>query len=174
MNRRTVLGGASVMAAAAALGIGGFVATGPAAPWTLRHARRVLLELDVHTAVLAGSWSTAQVLVHLAQSLEFSMTGFPEAKGALFQATVGRTAATAFGARGQMFHGLDTPIPGAPALPTDLSPSDARSRLIAAIDAFDGFDGELRPHFTYGPLDRAAYARAQALHIENHLRATVG
>lgn len=170
MNRRMLLGGAGAVAAAGGLGLGGFVLTGPAEPWTLDRARRAIQDLDVNTVVLEGSWSTAQVLVHLAQSIEYAMVGFPEPRGALFQATVGRAASAAFAARGQMFHGLDTPIPGAPDLPTSVSATDARDQLLATVDAFTSYEGALQPHFTYGPLDRGAYARANALHIENHLR----
>jgi len=67
-----------------------------------------------------------------------------------------------------MNHGLDEPIPGAPALarPGDLATSVAR--LHAAIARFEQHGGALAPHFAYGRLDKAQYARAHTLHIANH------
>ena len=46
----------------------------------------------------AGTWSLAQVLNHAAQSIEYSMSGFPESKSALFRATVGSAAFALFDA----------------------------------------------------------------------------
>ena len=45
-----------------------------------------------------------------------SLDGFPQPKSAAFQRTVGAAAFTVFQWRGKMTHGLDEPIPGAPAL----------------------------------------------------------
>ena len=35
--------------------------------------------------------------------------------------------------------------------------------------AFEGFQGQLAPHFAYGSLTKAEYARAHAMHFYNHL-----
>ena len=81
------------------------------------------------------TWNWGQTLTHLAQSIEYSMSGFPEAKSALFQRTVGATAFNVFAWRGRISHPLDDPIPGAPlSLPT----SEAlliEARTLAADDA---------------------------------------
>ncbi|MFY9514315.1 MAG: DUF1569 domain-containing protein, partial [Rubrivivax sp.] len=63
-----------------------------------------------------AGWTLPQVLNHLAQSIEYSISGFPALKPAWFQATLGRTAFAVFDARGRMSHSLRAPIPGAPAL----------------------------------------------------------
>ncbi|MET0808550.1 MAG: DUF1569 domain-containing protein [Pseudoxanthomonas sp.] len=112
-------------------------------------------------------WSLAQVLEHCAQSVEFSMSGFPLPRSALFQDTAGRLAFAAFNRRGSMQHGLTEAIPGAPALgATDLGA--AATRLVAALDAFEAHVLPLRPHFAYGELDKAQYTRAHLLHLANH------
>lgn len=115
-----------------------------------------------------GAWPLPAVLEHLAQSIEMSLDGYPQPRSALFQNTVGAAAFAVFQWRGRMSHGLDEPIPGAPALalPGDLTASVARLR--AAIVRFEGYSGALAPHFAYGRLDKAQYARAHAFHIANH------
>ena len=52
-----------------------------------------------------GVWPLAAVLDHLAQSVEMSMQGFPQSKGALFQQTAGAAAFAFFKWRGAMSHG---------------------------------------------------------------------
>lgn len=115
-----------------------------------------------------NAWTMRAVLEHLAQSIEMSMDGFPQAKSALFQATAGAAAFAFFGLRGRMSHGLTEPIPGAPALAQldDWKPGAARLR--AAVQRFQAHTGALQPHFAYGALDRADFARAHTLHIANH------
>ena len=113
-------------------------------------------------------WDLARVLHHLAQSIEYSMQGFPELRSGLFRATVGPAAFAWFDHRGRMSHGLTEPIPGAPALPNGQPLVPAITRLRAAVMAFEAHEGALRPHFAYGPLDKAAYRRAHLMHLADH------
>lgn len=113
-----------------------------------------------------GAWSLAQVLDHAAQSIEYSMRGYPQMKSAVFRATVGSAAFAVFDSRGAMRHGLDEPIPGAPALGADVDA--AGGRLLKAMQEFERFDGVLQPHFAYGSLDKAQYTRAHLMHLANH------
>jgi hypothetical protein len=116
-----------------------------------------------------GSWDLAQTLHHLAQSIEYSMQGFPEARSELFQKTVGKAAFAWFESRGWMAHSLSEPIPGAPELPREPPLPAAISRLLTAISVFQGFTmAPLKPHFAYGPLDHAQYTRAHLMHLANH------
>ena len=136
---------------------------------SLPDARRWLDRLAAaRGARSTGAWPLPAVLEHLAQSIEMSLDGYPQPRSALFQNTAGAAAFAVFQWRGRMSHGLDEPIPGAPplALPGDLTASVARLR--AAIARFDGHSGALAPHFAYGRLDKAQYARAHTLHIANH------
>ncbi len=136
---------------------------------SLQDARRWLDRVAAAKGARAtGAWPLPAVLEHLAQSIEMSLDGYPQPRGALFQNTVGAAAFAVFQWRGRMSHGLDEPIPGAPALalPGDLAASVGR--LHAAIARFEGHGGALAPHFAYGRLDKAQYARAHAFHIANH------
>lgn len=118
-----------------------------------------------------GAFNLPQMLTHLAQSIEYSMRGFPQAKSALFQHTMGAAAFSVFQARGAMSHGLDEPIPGAPDLnaePSAQSLDLAKARLLTALNDFDAYAGTLQPHFAYGALDKAQYTRAHLMHLANH------
>jgi hypothetical protein len=168
----------SMGAAAAAIGAG-FLATGRSADGdrglsfaSLADARGELERLrQARTLASTTAWSWAQTLIHCAQSIEYSMSGFPQMKPALFQHTIGATAISVFTWRGRMTHDLSEPIPGAPALDAAAAAGPASERLAASMDAFLHWPGPLRPHFAYGALSRAQYEQAHALHLANHLSA---
>lgn len=131
-------------------------------------ARKAIQALRAGGASATGAWSLAQVLEHAAQSIEYSISGFPEMKPGAFRATIGRAAWALFDARGRMSHPLDQPIPGAPVLQAGRPLSAAIDRLLAAMDRFDAHTGALKPHFAYGELDKPAYARAHLMHLADH------
>lgn len=116
-----------------------------------------------------GSWNWPQTLQHLAQSIEFSMQGFPQSKPAWFQRTLGSAAFGFFRWRGRMTHGLTEPIPGAPDLDATLADSAALARLTQAMARFQPWNGPLVPHFAYGDLDKTRYDQAHAMHLAEHL-----
>ena len=115
-----------------------------------------------------GVWSLAQVLNHAAQSVEYSMSGFPQPKGALFQATLGKAAFAVFSTRGRMSHSLSEPISGAPALVAGDPLPAAAARLVKSLRDFDAYAGPLKPHFAYGDLDKAQYTCAHLMHLADH------
>jgi len=131
-------------------------------------ARRTLEQLRTNAPRMGGAWDLAQVLHHAAQSIEYSMAGFPQMKPAWFRASVGSYAFALFNARGQMSHTLDEPIPGAPPLTPGQALAPAIERALAALRAFERHAGTLAPHFAYGGLDKPAYARAHLMHLANH------
>lgn len=115
--------------------------------------------------------SLHQVLVHCAQSIDCSRTGYPQMKPAWVRATIGRVVVRRFLRRGSMRHNLTAPVPGAPAIPAEGDLPAAWERLLAAIDAFSRHEGPLAPHFLFGDLDKASYDRVHAMHIAHHLTA---
>lgn len=119
----------------------------------------------------APAWSWTQTLSHCAQSVEYSMTGFPQARSRAFQRTVGAAAFAVFSWRGQMTHDLGEPIPGAPLLDASTDVASAASRLKRAALAFTQWTEPLRPHFAYGELSKAEYEKAHAMHLANHFSA---
>lgn len=166
MDRRRALQTTTVLLAAAPLaGCSGRLKTFS----TWREAQQAVLELLFHEKVVQGSpWNLSQVLQHLAQSIEYSMQGYPLLKGAWFRSTLGSLAFGAFNAQGQMSHDLAEPIPGAPALDAAQALKTSAQRLLDAMDAFAQFSGTLRPHFAYGELTKPQYERAHLMHLANH------
>jgi hypothetical protein len=120
-----------------------------------------------------GVWPLAAVLEHLAQSIAMSLHGFPQPRSALFQRSAGAAAFAVFRWRGRMKHGLDQPIPGAPALPMSDDWHAAAQHLRGAIQAYQTWRGPLQPHFAYGLLRRGDYTLAHRLHIADHRREIV-
>jgi hypothetical protein len=167
MKRRELLirSGAAASIPAALSGCAGTLDRFP----TWKAGQEAVLDLLFREQVVAGNpWNLSQVLQHLAQSIEFSMQGFPEMKGAVVRAIAGNVVFPLFSARGAMTHSLDEPIPGAPALDAALVLKAAVQRLLDAMEAFAKFQGTLRPHFAYGELTKPQYERAHLMHLANH------
>jgi len=94
-----------------------------------------------------------QILVHSAQSVEFSMSTFPEHKPPLFKNTVGKLAFAAFSAKGKMTHDLSEAIPGAPVIEESGDIANANERLKESMIEFKGYSGQLgqlAEHFAHG------------------------
>ena len=104
----------------------------------------------------------------MAQSIKYSLDGFPKPKPAWFQNTLGAAAFAIFSARGKMSHGLDEPVPGAANIADGQALGPATDHLREALLRFDRHAGKLAPHFAYGPLSKADYTRAHLMHLANH------
>ena len=135
---------------------------------SLGGALRTLAQLKSQPLRTTGEWDLAHVLHHAAQSVEYSMHGFPILKPAWFRYTVGPLAAKVFATRGRMSHSLTAPIPGAPDIAQGQPLGAAVDHAIDVLTAFDRYGGTLFPHFAYGNLDKAAYTRAHLLHFADH------
>jgi Protein of unknown function (DUF1569) len=118
---------------------------------------------------LNGEWSLYQNLIHCAQSIEFSMIGFPESKSALFQNTVGAWVFDKFESQGYMRHNRNEVIPKAPVIPDKGNLEEAFDRIRKSIREFESFKGKLSPHFAYGQLSKQEYTKAHAMHLADHL-----
>ncbi len=117
-----------------------------------------------------GTWNLYQVFIHCAQSVEYSMTGYPEHKSDLFKKTAGKTAFSLFSAKGKMIHSLDEVIPGAPAFSNHEDIDIALKRFTQSLLDFKEYQGELAPHFAYGQLSKIEYEAAHVMHFNNHLQ----
>src|ERR1700761_9037663 len=101
---------------------------------------------------LDGPWSLAQVLVHCAQSVELSITGYPSPRGWLVRRVIGPRFMAKFLRQGFLTHDRAAPTPGAPPL-GEPTLAEAVTRLRRAIATFDAHQGPLAPHFAYGAVD---------------------
>ncbi|MFT4777347.1 MAG: hypothetical protein ACI9B7_001726 [Oleispira sp.] len=124
--------------------------------------------LPVERLVTEGEWDLAQIFNHAAQSIEYSMDGYPQHKPALFKQTIGPLAFQAFAVWGKMTHALSENILGAPRVLAAQQPRQALLRLEQSITRFDKYLGALQPHFAYGKLNKQEYALAHVLHLNNH------
>jgi hypothetical protein len=141
----------------------------------LRSLKEAVDELNrlrtVREVVLSPGWDLPHVLDHCARSIEYAMDGFPVQRNRAFQIFLGKTAFRLFDLRGEMSHNLAEEIPGSKPTPASRSFETAMAELLQTIDKFESYDGPLQPHFTYGPLTKDEYDRANSMHIANHLSA---
>ncbi|MEU0672206.1 DUF1569 domain-containing protein [Streptomyces sp. NPDC006172] len=114
-------------------------------------------------------WNLSQTLQHCAQTVGYSVTGYPRLKPALFRATAGALAKRAFLRRGRMRHPLGAEIEGAPPLDRDLPVTAAAERLEDAVQRFTAHTGAHAPHPAYGRCTHEEFARLHAMHLEEHL-----
>ncbi|HEY0062926.1 MAG TPA: DUF1569 domain-containing protein [Telluria sp.] len=170
-RRRVLLSGAALAGGLAISGCSGGDAKDRQLVFgSLADALAELARLTTALALNPGaSWTWSKTLLHCAQSIDYSMTGYPEAKSALFQHTAGAAAFAWFKSRGRMSHNLIEAIPGAATLDANAASTHALAALRKSIENFQQFTGPLRPHFAYGTLDRVEYEKAHAMHIANHL-----
>lgn len=171
MQRRHLLQLAALGGVAGALGAGFWALPVGAVPadLSLVAAQRLLQGLVGKPLRSQGAWSPAEVFNHCAQSIEYSLEGYPELKPGWFRQTLGLAAFEVFAARGAMRHPLSQAIPGAAPLHSPAGQDQALLRLQGAFERFAGHTGPLAPHFAYGMLDHEAYALAHVLHLYNHL-----
>ncbi|MFT4824204.1 MAG: hypothetical protein ACJASY_004309 [Halioglobus sp.] len=170
MNRRDLLLG--IIAGGAVVGAGGVVWLGSGSNNNVLTIGACLQTLDKMMSVKAtttGHWNLYEILVHAAQSVEFSMSSFPEHKPAFFKSTIGKLAFAAFSAKGEMTHALSEAIPGAASIKEDGDTTYAYERFKESMLKFKGYDGRLAEHFAYGSLTKQQYERAHAMHFYNHL-----
>ena len=137
---------------------------------TIDLALKQLEDLSNKEITHTGEWEPFQIFTHCAQSIEYSMLGFPEHKSDFFKSTVGQLAFSVFSSQGRMTHSLSEFIPGAPIIPQNTNIALALKRLITAFIAFKEYKGTLAPHFAYGPLSKNEYEIAHVIHLNNHLQ----
>ena len=168
MNRRAVLKLLGATSAVAIIGGGMYEVNRKHPELSLESTLIFLKQLTPEKITSTGQWPLARAFEHLAQSIEFSMIGYPIMKSEFFQNTAGSIAFSVFNARGKMNHGLDEIIPGEVIRKVPLTVSQALTRLVKSLEDFNDFSGVLKPHFAYGQLTKQQYALAHVMHINNH------
>lgn len=154
------------------------IATAGALTWTLipgnnneLSAEFLLKKLELMKSEpiqFASSWSAYKCFIHMAQSVEYSMSGYPVHQSALFKSIVGATAFKVFSSKSAMSHDLEEEIPGAPTIPLEGNEISAIERLQQALIDFQNYYGDFVEHFAFGPLNKAEYERAHVMHAYNH------
>lgn len=166
MNRRQFLTTAAWSPVVLVLGAK-FIAT--LRPYSLQDMLTKLRAFNPEQLASVGSWNASQILQHCAQSIRYSISGYPQHYSAVFQNTAGKLALNLFAASGRMHHPLDEEIPGAPELVPELPNDLAIRELMYEIQQFINWQGEMAPHFAYGSLSKAQYYSVHYLHLDSHL-----
>lgn len=138
---------------------------------TFKSLDESLLELEklrnAPALEIGNEFTFYQNLIHCAQSIEYSMIGFPQNKSPLIQHTIGRMVFKKFERRGFMHHNCDKPIPGTE-LPAYGDTEMAIERLKTAIEKFEHYDEALMPHYIFGKLNKKEFAHAHCMHLADH------
>jgi len=140
---------------------------------TMNEALKNIDALLLNNLTTVGEWDLFQIFSHCAQSVEYSLTGFPEHKSQFFKSTLGALAFSAFASKGKMTHGLDEAIPGADVIHPSDNVAAAIARLKTSFANFKEFEGDLAPHFAYGQLTKTEYEQAHVMHLYNHFQEIV-
>jgi hypothetical protein len=120
-----------------------------------------------------GRFTLAQAVEHCAQSVECSMTGYPELRSGFFRATIGPLVKRKFLRAGSMSHDTSAGIAGAPDPAAGVDLAVAIAHLGAAIARFQAFEAPLAPHLAYGRCSKADYEALHSMHIADHLGAWI-
>lgn len=131
----------------------------------LNEAERLV---SLRTVAAGSKYTLSQTPTHCAQSIEYSMDGYPELKSAFFRNTAGPAAFRVFFWRGKMSHDRNKGIPGAPALDVAIDLERSLARLHSSAEKFQSTKDPLKPHFAYGKLSKPDYDVAHAMHLANH------
>jgi len=122
------------------------------------------------STVAPQGWTLARAIAHCAQSIEYSLTGYPRLRSGLFRATIGPVVKRKFLRARRMTHDVLAPVAGAPDIAETITLADACDRAIAALARFDTHAGPFAPHLAYGTCSKAEYAQLHELHFDDHLR----
>ncbi len=126
-----------------------------------------LIEANQAAVVMYQEFTLHKLLIHLSQSIEFSMSGFPETYPDIVQAA-GAIAFDGFAAQGFVVHDLSVPVPSAPTIPEYGDMEAAFARLRLAMETYENFTGVPFEHFAYGSLSYEEFLLANAMHIADH------
>ena len=137
------------------------------------HLNDVLADLDKleqSNITTSGNWSLYQILSHLSNSIEFSMTQYPHLLPLAVRRTVGKRGLKALLKNQEMQPGVQNP-----AAPQSREESDrshevqAFSALRKAIADFQAYDGPLAEHPAFGTVSKDEFEKVHAYHCALHL-----
>lgn len=174
MNRRKFLLSSAITVVS--IGAGGWLYINDNnKPLTINYTIEILDDLVSKQLVTTGLWGLYQIFTHCAQSVEYSMLGYPIHKSNTFKKLVGRNAFYLFELKGKMTHNLGEIIPGAPSFVLNEEVNHQRiiqayKRFRKSLIDFREYNDALAPHFAYGVLTKEEYEIAHVMHFNNHLQ----
>lgn len=136
---------------------------------SLEDAKQELLRLKQSKNVNTPNWDISEICQHCAQTINYSITGYPVMKAPFIRNTIGKIAYRKFKRQGFMSHSLTAHVPGGDQLEVELSPQNSIQKLLDTIETFQKYTGALKPHLLFGNLTKAEYDQYFAMHIADHL-----
>ncbi|MCE9600027.1 MAG: DUF1569 domain-containing protein [Spirochaetia bacterium] len=125
---------------------------------------RLVRARDVQTS---GVWSYSQILNHTAETIEHSMSRYPQLMPAVIRKTVGHWFFERMARRGYMEKGKFNP--SAPKKHADGDEAAAMKRLRQALKTFRSYEGSMAVHPIYDQLKKSDFEKLHSMHIANHL-----
>ncbi|WP_058300665.1 DUF1569 domain-containing protein [Gorillibacterium timonense] len=135
---------------------------------SLDEVKKELSSLEGYGVIQTKQWPLYEILAHCAQTIEYSMTGYPVLKPKLVRKTIGRVAIRKFLKQGYMKHDLTAHVPGGAKIRRQGTAEEGIELLLKAIDAFQAYKGPLAPHLIFGELSKEEYDLYFAMHIADH------
>lgn len=126
-----------------------------------------LSALDGRPVRTSGRWSFYQILTHLAEALEYSISEYPRAMPFLIRRTIGPMALRHLLKTKEMKAGA--PNPNAPRKREEGDEQAAMLRLRTAIASFRAHEGPMAEHPFFGPINKEDYEAVHAHHAALHL-----
>ncbi len=129
----------------------------------------VILELDkienAKKIKTTATWSFYQIIKHLSDMLEFSMTSYPVEAPKIVQFFAGFVKNLIF-IQGKMFRGLPNPV-----APSKREEGDHVSELKLyreRLNRLQNFSGKFAPHPMFGEITKAEWFKLHSIHAALH------
>ncbi|MFD1174813.1 DUF1569 domain-containing protein [Paenibacillus puldeungensis] len=135
---------------------------------SLADVKKELLGMDDRDVIKTTQWPLYEILAHCAQTIEYSMTGYPQMKPKIVRNTIGRMVIKKFLKQGYMKHNLTAHVPGAAKIEKQGTVREGNALLLKAINDFEEYKGPLAPHLIFGELSKEEYDRYFTMHIADH------
>ncbi len=136
---------------------------------SLEEAQKGIENLEEKDVPKVEGWTPYHTLVHCAQTIAFSMEGYPEMKPAIIRGTIGKLALHVFLKKGAMRHNLTADVPGLAWKEQEGTFQEGKKILGQSISDFLQYKGELKPHLLFGNMSFSEYNRYFAMHLTDHL-----
>jgi hypothetical protein len=134
---------------------------------TLDEALEELERLEKGGVATLGIWSYYQILRHLADHIDFSISGFPFVRSRFIREKIGPTLFRQMVSSGHMPAGFRSLTPETTRIEGDAK-SEMR-RLKSEIQRFMSHTGPFADHPLFGRLTREEWNMLHSYHIANHL-----
>lgn len=126
-----------------------------------------LSALDRAQITTTGKWSFYQILTHLAENIESSISQYPRSMPFVIRRTIGPMALRHLLKTQEMKSGA--PNPTAPKQREEGDEKAAMLRLRTAIASFRAYEGPMAEHPFFGPINKEDFEALHAHHAALHL-----